>query len=312
MKKIVFAALSIITIMLLIGCERIQQAYGRGGRAAPEPPIPVFAVNVMEATRGSIGDYISFSGDVVAATAVDVFSDIAGRVNRISVSVGTRVTRGTVIATVDPSRPGMEFIPSAVRAPISGTIIAVPATLGMTVSQAVPLARISGDSALEIRLSIAERFVSRISMGQTCEILLDAWPGERFYGQISEISPVIDPASRTMDIRITVDNPDFLLKAGMFARVRIITEHRDNVVVLPASALIRRFGEEFVFVAQPDPENEGITIARKQLVVPGIVIDGVMEVREGLNPGDDVVVRGQGLLDDRTRINIIDRVPSIN
>ena len=311
-RSLLFILLLILTFTFL-GCERIQQAYGRsGGTAAGPPPVPIFAVNTMTTTHSSISDYLAFSGDIIAASTVDAFSDAAGRVSRITVSVGSRVNRGDIIAEVDPSRPGMEFVPSPVRAPVAGTIVALPAQLGMTVSQAVPLARISGGGGLEIRLFVAERFISRISLGQNCQITLDAWPGEIFGGRITELSPVVDPSSRTMEIRITLIDPSSRLRAGMFARVRIITEQKDNIVIIPASALVQRFGEEYVFVAQADPEIVGAYRAQRRNVVPGIVIDGVMEVQQGLYPGEDVVVRGQGLLDDGTRINIVDRVPSFN
>jgi RND family efflux transporter MFP subunit len=250
----------------------------------------------------------------LAASTVDAYSDAAGKVSNISVAVGSRVNRGDPIAEVDPSRPGMEFVASVVRAPVSGTIVALPAQLGMTISQAVPLARIAGGSGLEIRIFVAERFISRINLRQSCEITLDAWPGEVFSGRISEISPIVDPASRTMEVRIAFNNADSRAKAGMFAKVRIIIEQKNNIVKLPSSAMIQRFGEEYVFIAEadPNPENTGGFIAKKRNIVPGIHIDGIMEVQQGLRLGDEVIIRGQGLLDDGARINIIERVAPLS
>jgi len=310
-RFLIFAAL-LILVFGFSGCERIQAAYGRPNTEMVVPPVPVFAVNTMTTAQGAISDYLALAGDIVAASTVDAFSDTAGRVSRVTVSVGSRVNRGDLIAEVDPSRPGMEFVPSAVRAPVGGTIVSLPAQLGMTVSQATPLARITGGSGLEIRLYVAERFISRVSLRQPCEVTLDAWPGEVFQGRVNEISPVVDPSSRTMEVLVTVDNSGSRLKAGMFAKVRIITEQKSNIVKIPSSALIRRFGEEYVFTAQEDPEIAGVYTARKRIVVPGIVIDGIMEIERGLNPGEDVVVRGQGLLENGSRINIVDRVPSLN
>jgi len=307
----------LLTALLILvfgfsSCQRIQEAYGRSSTIASAPPVPVFAVNTMAAAQGTISDYLALAGDIVASSAVDAFSDIAGRVSRIYVAVGSRVSRGDPIAEVDPSRPGMEFVPSVVRAPVSGTIVALPAQIGMTVSQAVPLARIAGGSGLEIRLYVAERFISRVGLRQTCEITLDAWPGEVFQGRISEISPVVDPSSRTMEVRVAVENAGTRLRAGMFAKVRIITEQKDNIVKIPSSALIRRFGEEYIFVAQMDTENDGMYAAQRRNVVPGIIIDGVMEIQQGLNPGEDVVVRGQSLLENGSRINIVERIPALS
>jgi multidrug efflux pump subunit AcrA (membrane-fusion protein) len=97
-----------------------------------------------------------------------------------------------------------------------------------------------------------------------------------------------------------------MLRPGMFARVRIITEQRDNIVKIPITAMISRFGERYVFTA--DFTNPQQPVARRRLVVPGIQIDGIMEVREGLFPNEEVVVRGQSLLEDGSRINIVDRL----
>lgn len=303
MKKII---LLLITAVALLSC-------GRGGNttAASGPVVPVFAVNTTLATKGPIQNYINFSGDIFSGSTVDVFSDAAGRVSELFVSVGNTVNRGDPIASVDPSRPGMTFRQGIATAPISGTIIMIPAQVGMLISQAVPLARISGDGGLEIRLHVAERFISRMALNLPCEITLDAWPGEIFHGSISEISPTVDVASRTMEVRVNVRDPGDRLKAGMFAKVKIITESRDDIVRIPASAVINRFGEQYVYVTAKDEEDPDIDIVRKRVIVPGILIDGVMEIREGLLPNEEIVVRGQSLLDDGSRVNIIERVTPI-
>ena len=309
LKRTAVSAVLLITILAFSGCERIKEVYGGiSSREAVVPPAPVYAVNTMSAPQGPIMDYLALNGDVTASSTVDAYSDAAGKVTKISVAIGTRVNRGDPIAEVDPSRPGMEFVASVVKAPVAGTIVALPAQIGMTISQAVPLARIAGGAGLEIRLFVAERFISRISLRQNCEITLDAWPGEVFRGRVNEISPTVDPTSRTMEARIVVDNAGSRLKAGMFAKVKIITEQKNNVVKIPASALIQRFGEDYVFVAAADPANAGGYIAQKRNVTVGIMIDGVMEIQKGINPGEDVIIKGQGLLDNGSKINIVDRI----
>jgi len=300
----------LITALAFSSCERIKEVYGKiipGSKQEQAFEAPVFAVNTTLAVEGQIRDYIALSGDVWAGSTVDTYSDAAGRVSELYVTVGRYVNRGDPIAAVDPSRPGMSFRQSIATAPISGTVVALPAQLGMTVSQAVPLARISGGGGLEIRLSVAERFISRMAMNIPCEITLDAWPGETFYGSVSEISPTVDPTSRTMEVRVNVANSGSKLKAGMFAKVRVITERKDNIVKIPATALITRFGEQYVFVIAKDPENSDINIVKKRIVVPGILIDGVLEIQYGLEADEEIVVRGQTLLDDGSRVNIIER-----
>jgi RND family efflux transporter MFP subunit len=157
---------------------------------------------------------------------------------------------------------------------------------------------------------VAERFISKIALNQPCEITLDAWPGDVFRGSISEISPTLDTASRTMEIRVTVENPGSRLKAGMFAKVRIITEIKDDIVKIPASAMISRFGEQYVLGI--DTSDPAAPEEKKKIVVPGISIDGVLEIRQGLMPNEDIVIRGQTFLEDGSRINIIERIAPLS
>ncbi|MCL2761609.1 MAG: efflux RND transporter periplasmic adaptor subunit [Treponema sp.] len=270
---------------------------------------PVYAVNTMLAVKGPIQDYISLSGDIIAGSTVDVYSDAAGKVAEVYVAVGQRVNRGEQIAAVDPSRPGMTFRWGVATAPISGTVVALPAQIGMTISQAVPLARIAGGGALEIRLYVAERFISKMAMNLPCEITLDAWPGEIFQGSISELAPTVDPASRTMEVRVNVSDAGSRLKPGMFAKAKIITEQKENIVKIPANAVINRFGERYVFaVDNSDPENP---VVRKRTIVQGILIDGILEVNQGIEAHEEIVIRGMSLLEDGSRVNIIERLAPI-
>ena len=298
-------------VLSFSGCERIKEAYSKKkGDDAVSQAVPVYAVNTTQTVQGHIQDYLPLSGDIVASSTVDVYSDAAGKVNRLYVAVGSRVRKDDPVAEVDPSKPGMEFVPNLVKAPLTGTVVTLPAQLGMTVSQAVPLARISGGTGLEIQLYVAERFISKISLNLPCEITLDAWPGEIFRGRVIELSPALDAASRTMEIKVGVDNPGSKLKAGMFAKVRIITEAKDNIVKIPGAAMVNRFGEQYLFVA--DKTDPSAPVARKRAIVPGILIDGVLEVRQGLAPDEEIIIQGQTLLEDGSRINIISSVAPLS
>ncbi|MDR0402210.1 MAG: efflux RND transporter periplasmic adaptor subunit [Treponema sp.] len=345
-KTAVCAAALAIIFLLPVSC---------GGKDLPGGPgeASVFAVSVTSAAQGQIADYLPLSGDIVSGSTVDVYSDVAGKVTRLYVDVGSYVQRGAPIAAVDPSKPGMTYVPGVAAAPISGTVISLPAQVGMTVSPAVALARIAGGAAsgdmLEIKLYVAERFISKIALNESCEISLDAWPGEIFRGSVTEISPIVDPASRTMEVKVNVDNPGAKLKAGMFAKVKVITEQKEGIVKIPAGAMIQRFGENYVFVveelspqeaagaeaAEQAPEKKGFFAslfgkkreaaapepddapakryaARKRIVKPGILIDQILEVQEGLKAGEEVIVRGQTLLEDGARVNVVDRVQPLD
>jgi membrane fusion protein, multidrug efflux system len=299
----------LLTVLFFSGCERIKKLREKvkPDGMEGEKPVPVFAVNTTTAVQGQIQDYIALAGDIVAGSTVDVYSEAAGKVAEVYVAVGQRVERGQRVTAIDPSRPGMEFRWSVATAPIGGTIIALPAQIGMTISQAVPLARISGGNGLEIKLYVAERFISKMAMNLPCVVTLAAWPGEVFQGSISEVAPTVDPVSRTMEVRVTVRNPGDKLKTGMFAKVRIITESKNNIVKIPASAMLSRFGEQYVYVVEKDPVDPQHNIVRKRGVKPGILIDGVLEIQSGLAQDEEIVTRGQTLLEDGVRVNIIER-----
>ena len=308
-KNFFLISVFLLITFFLTGCNKKNT--GKPGGPA-EVQAPVFAVNTVTATKGQIQDYIALSGDIMAGSTVDAYSEAAGKIVEVYVSMGEWVNKGQRIAAVDPSRPGMTYQWGYVTSPISGTIVALPAQIGMTISQVVPLARISSGGALEIKLNVAERFISKMAMNLPCLITLDAWPGEVFRGSISEIAPTVDPASRTMEMKVNVSNPGSKLKAGMFAKVRIITERKENIVKIPAQALVSRFSEQYVYIVEQNPENQEQSIVRKRSVVPGILIDGVLEIQNGLAQDEEIVVRGQTLLEDGARVNVIERIPPLN
>ena len=296
-----------LAAILALSCKK-----NAGGADESLNEKPVFAVNTTKASAGELQDYLALSGDIIAGSTVDVYSDAAGKITRINVAIGSRVTRGQAIAIVDPSKPGMRYTDYIVRAPIAGTVVGLPGQVGMTISQQVSVARLSGTGALEIALNIPERFISKIALNQACLVTLDAYPGETFRGSIREISPVVDNASRTMAIKLNVENQGSRLKAGMFAKVKIITQTKNGIVRIPAAALVERMGETFVFTLAPDPEDPAYQIVvKKTIVKPGINVDNVLEIQEGLAPDEEIISKGQTLLSDGARIKVVERSPAI-
>jgi multidrug efflux pump subunit AcrA (membrane-fusion protein) len=98
----------------------------------------------------------------------------------------------------------------------------------------------------------------------------------------------------------------------MFAKVRVITEQKDHIVKVPAGAMVERFGDTYVFTVETDASDPAFNIARRRPVRPGILIDGVLEIQQGLEPNEEIVIRGQTLLEDGARINVIDRVAPLD
>lgn len=278
-------------------------------KAAEKTAVTVFAVSTTTATRGELQDYLEFGGDVTAKTNIDILPDAAGKIAEVKVQIGEYVEKNQIIALVDSSRPGMNYEPSPVKAPISGTITAVNVVIGSMVSQQLSVAKVSKMDTLQIAMNVPERFVSKIKAGQKAYLRFDAFPGEVFPARINEISPVLDQTSRTMAVKLALVETDMRIKAGMFARVKLITETKTNIVKIPQTAVVTRFGKDFVFIVKNG--DDGKTTVTKQEVAAGIRVDDKIEILSGIAPDDEIVVRGQTLLEDGSVINIVSKLESL-
>lgn len=171
----VLSAAGIIFCASAVSCKQKQAA-----PAAAEETETMFAVNTYKTSEGSLDEYLEFGGDVSSVSSVDVLPDMAGKIARILVSVGDMVQKDQIIAYVDASRPGMNYSASPVKAPISGRITSFAPTVGTMVSQSMSIAKIADTDELQIKVNVAERFISRISDGQTAVVTFDAYPGVSF------------------------------------------------------------------------------------------------------------------------------------
>lgn len=307
-KKMHFVVISLIILFLLSGCNKKIDSESEDSSDKTEDRVTVFAVSTTLAVQGEIKDYLQLNGDIAARTTVDTFADTAGKLKSLYVKIGDTVRKDQIIAEIDPSRPGMTFASSPVKASISGTVTQVPVQIGSTVAPNLPIAKISKMDELEVILYVAEKFISRMSVGLPAVIKTEAFPGELFTGSIRELSPVVDQSSRTMEIKLHIDDKTSGLKAGMFAEVKVITEEKKGIVKIPSEAMINRFGEYYVFVVKKDAEVPDRWIVERRIVVPGLRIDNQLEIIRGLLDGDEIVIRGQTLLEDGLFVKVVSTV----
>lgn len=293
-----FAALTIFA-----GCSKAN-AQNKTAESEKEEAVTVYAVSTMTARTGDLQDYLEFGGDVTARTNVDITPDTTGRIAEIRVRPGDMVAKNQVVAMIDPSRPGMNYELSPVKAPIDGTITAITGVLGGLASPQLSLGKVGKIDNLEVSMNVSERFVSKIRAQQNAALRFDAYPGEIFPARVTEVSPVLDAVSRTMNVKLTLLTKDQRIKAGMFARVKLITDTRTNIVTIPEVALVKRFGETYVFAVE---ESETGTVARKKLVTAGIRVDDKTEIVNGLAGGTEIIIRGQTLLEDGSAVNVVSR-----
>ena len=259
----------------------------------------VYSVEIDEARSGTVRSLIRLNGEVVPTTNVDTYPEVAGEVQRLFVRLGDRVSRGQVVANIDPSRPGARFEVSPVTAPITGTVTAIYVDQGGTVSTATPIVAVGELDTLEVVVDIPERFVSAARPGMTAEIELSAFSGNRFTAAASEISPLLDSTTRTKEVRFLVDPTETGAEAGMFAEVTIVTETRDDVVVIPVESIITRSDRDFIFTVIDD------SVASLRPVQVGLIENQLAEIREGLEAGEPIVVRGQSIIEEGSAVQVL-------
>lgn len=262
MKRISKIFLGVMALScLLFSCGGKKDAAQNNGQQQTEA---LFAVNTMKIQRSNISDYIKLTGDVQAKRNIQVFPDQSGKISSIDVKIGQSVVKGQRIMEVNPSRPGMVYALSPVIAPISGVITSLPYKVGDTVSTQTPVAKVGNLDSLEIIANVAEKYISKMKLGLNVAIMVDAYPNTPISGSVYEVSPIVDEASRTLEVKIEPKGANAaLLKHGMYANIKIFTENKKNRVVIPSSCIITRYGEQSVFVIRELPtEISNVTISK--------------------------------------------------
>lgn len=266
----------------------------------------IFAVNTILSVEGQIIDYLYVNGDIIAKESVDVFADAAGKLTDIKVELGDNVKKGEILAYIDPSRPGMNFANSPVESPISGTVTSFPGTVGSTVSQQAPVATIGDLANLQVRTYISERKISHIAMEMPAEVTFEAYPGNTFDAIVTELSPVIDPTSRTLEIKLDMKERDSRIKSGMFSKIKITTSVKENIVKIPSDCINERFGVKFVYTVNSEGRAE------KKVITEGIRINDVSEILSGIDVNEQVVIQGQTLIDDGVKVKVIKEITPLS
>lgn len=298
-KNLIIIPAIFFCVIALAGCKQKTTERKVSAKGDVEA---VFAVNAYKVEPSSLDEYLEFGGDVDADSSVAVMPDTAGKISQVHVKVGQRVRKNQILASVDASRPGMVFAASPVRAPVDGTITYFPGVVGTSVAQSSIIAKVASTNKLEIETAVPERFVSRISMNQKALLSFNAYPGETFVAHITEISPVLDISSRTMNIKLSIDKQDPRIKIGMYAKIHLITEHKENIAVLPYEAVVKRDGQDYVFIIEQDGDKSKVVLSPVKV---GIRVDNYQEIIQGVTNGDLVVVKGQTLLSDGSLVNVV-------
>ena len=207
-----------------------------------------------------------------------------------------------------------QFNDSFIKAPILGIISSRTYNVGDQTSPQFPAFTIVQMDKIKINIDIVESQIALIIPNQRVNITVNTYPDDVFTGKVNKIYPTINPMTRTVKCEIIIDNLDYRLKPGGFARVEIVTDEHENVLVVPKYAIIEKTSleylggeitntrintEKYVFIV----EN---SVALLQQIETDIVNNNYAEVISGLNGGEDIITIGQYNISDSSMVEIIE------
>ena len=214
-------------------------------------------------------------------------------------------------------------------APVDGVIAERSVKVGNLIQVNQNLFRIVGMTPLQAVLNVPERQLGILKSGQVVELEADALPGRKFAGDILRIAPVVDAASGTFRVTCEFHDKTGLLKPGMFGRIEIVYDHRDDALTVPRSAIVEEDGETAVFVVDKTvtatavatttkeasgatqtkvstaPPTESVTAHRK-LVKLGYSDGDKVEIRSGIDEGSRVITVGRNAVRDGTAVQVLE------
>ena len=199
-------------------------------------------------------------------------------------------------ATLDIAKLNVEY--TTVRAPISGIVSERMVRTGNMVVPNQNVFRVTTMNPLKAILHLPEHELQKIKVGQKVLMDIDAIPNVTFEGAVERISPVVDRSTGTFRVVVLLRDQANRIKPGMFARVRVVYDVRDQTMVVPKLAVLNDGGRNSVFVV-----NDSL-VQRKNVTV-GYTNGTKVEILNGLDIGDVVVTVGHNSLRDSTRVEII-------
>ncbi|MDQ4121123.1 MAG: efflux RND transporter periplasmic adaptor subunit [Acidobacteriota bacterium] len=181
----------------------------------------------------------------------------------------------------------------AVPSPVSGTVTSRAVNLGEVVEANKELAKITNLSSVWVIAQVFEQDLARLRTGSGASVTTDAFPDRVFRGTVTYIDPRLDEATRTAQVRVEIENPNNLLKIGMYVRVAFgaLGDAERTMAAVPAVAVQNVNNRQIVFVATAQPN-----VFELRAVRLGAESNGQYPVLEGLNVGERVVTDGSFML----------------
>lgn len=193
----------------------------------------------------------------------------------------------------------LQFEKTRIVAPINGVIVDLPYyTQGTQVEAGMTIAKVMDYRTMYMNVQFPEKYISAIRPGLKAMLTNYTIPDDTITGTITQLSPAIDAETRTFKGSITINNPDLLLRPGMFVKADIVTTSKDSVIVIPKNIILSRQRGKTVFVV-----DRGV--AAERIIETGLENLTEVEVTRGLAKNDRLVVSGFETLSARSKVKIV-------
>jgi membrane fusion protein (multidrug efflux system) len=186
---------------------------------------------------------------------------------------------------------------ATIKAPFTGVVGLRSVGIGDFVSVGKQLITLTNIDPIKVDFRVPEIFLTQVKVGQPIQLKVDAVPDRPFTGQVFAIDPVVDVNGRAVKLRASIPNADLVLKPGLFARVTVVVDKRDNALLVPETAVVPDGVGKAVFVVEGGK-------ARRMPVELGKRLLGKVEVVKGLKAGQQIVTAGQMRLRDGSTVAI--------
>lgn len=199
--------------------------------------------------------------------------------------------------TVESSKLALDK--TRIIAPIDGVIVDLPYyTQSTQVETGSTVAKIMDYQIMYMDVQLPEKYISVIKPGQLVKLTNYTIPDDTIPGNITQLSPAINPDTRTFKGNISINNPKYILRPGMFVKADIVTNHKDSVIVIPKSIILSRQRGKTVFVV-----DRGV--AAERIIETGLENVTETEVTKGLMKNDRIVISGFETLSNKSKVKII-------
>lgn len=209
------------------------------------------------------------------------------------------------VATAQMARAEAVIQQRRLVAPFEGVVGLPRVDVGQHIAPGTIVATLQELDQMRVDFSLPEQALPALSIGQALDIRVQG-DDRRFKGEIRGIDPRVDPNSRMVSLRGTVENPERALTPGQFARVEIRLPQEDGVIALPQNAVVTSLYGDFAYVVRPSEEDADQLVVRQTFVTTGRRNNGVVEIVEGIDDGDRVVSAGQNRLSNRAPVTLAD------